>query len=225
MSVKTNLGNVSKIKLNYNWKNIRKIWYGGRFWYDKDSQSIILYFNNTYGSPYPFNFGNTSGITARYLDDVFYGSNMGTITIPPGIHKVNLIGSNIQLGYAGGFDQMRACLTEVIFATNTTLQSYAFQDCTALQKVTILSSMTTLYDQPFKNCTSLTNIYFYPTTTTRTCTSYNNSWFYGCDQYCIIHASRNLGDISASNAFGAWWRAYSGTTNFTRKNLNTTYDL
>ena len=222
MSVKTSLGNMTRICKDGTLHNVYKIWWYGRFWLNTDPRSLILDFNNTYNQAYTINISVNGSVTGIYLDGTqIYTSS---ISIPTGVHRVNIIGSNLTINQLSG-NEMKACLTNVQFPANTILQTNAFKGCTALQKVTIISSMTTLYDRPFENCTSLTDVYFYPSTTTRTCTSYNNSWFYGCNQNCRLHVRDTFSTSSAQSTFGAWWDAYAGTSNLTRKRLNVINDI
>ena len=222
MSVKTSLGNVTKICKDSSIHNVYKIFFGGVYWYNTEPKSLILDFNNTYNQAYTISGIIGYGENTRfYLDGVLTGAS---ISIPTGKHRVNVTGSNLRIGQLYG-NEMKACLTNVQFPANIKIGSYAFKDCTALQKITIPSSITYLEDRVFENCTGLTDVYFYPTTTERTCTSYNNSWFYGCNQNCILHIVSTMTTSQAQNKFGAWWDAYAGTSNFTRKRLTVRNDI
>ena len=139
--------------------------------------------SDTYQYPFGYIFGTSSYTGGTKVTQSYYGSSTSNITgstyyIPATLRRVTVTGGNLLYR---AFDNC-SMLTEVtLLSSVTSIGNYAFEDCKGLTSITIPSSVTSIGSYAFSYCRNLTSI-----TIPSSVTSISGAAFYGCTSLASI---------------------------------------
>ena len=137
---------------------------------------------------------------------------LATLTIPfvGGSSTSNSFLGNIfgAWSYSNNSSYVPSSLKTVIVTGGTSIESYAFYDCSSLTSITIPNSVTSIGYCAFGNCTAMTKIYMPSSVTTISASSYSYSPFYGWNGSAVIYC----GASSKPSGWGSYWNYYSSSS-------------
>ena len=165
-----------------------------------------------------------SSITSVERGAISGCSALATLTIP-------FVGgsstSNSFLGYIFGAwsysnnsNSVPSSLKTVVVTGGTSIESYAFYDCSSLTSITIPNSVTSIGSYAFRYCTSMTKIYIPSSVATISTSSKYDSPFFGWNQDAVIYC----GASSKPDAWGSYWNNY-GSSSYSSEFLKTIWNV
>ena len=109
--------------------------------------------------------------------------------------------------YSNNSSYVPSSLKTVVVTGGTSIESYAFYDCSSLTSITIPNSVTSIGSSAFRNCTSMTKIYIPSSVTTISSPYSSSSPFYGWNKDAVIYC----GASSKPDGWESDWNYYGSS--------------